>query len=438
MNGCRICLRVLLISCAFLVGMFGPISSHDAQAKPPNILLILADDVGRETIGCYGGEFYATPNVDRLARGGLKFNHSYVSPVCHPTRTTLITGKYLTTIGSPKWGSFPTGPLEQQTVAHQLKQAGYATAAAGKWHLATLQDDPQHPHRLGFDEYCFFGWHEGPRYWQPRLWQNGALRDDVADRFGPDVYTEFLIDFMQRNKSGPFFAYFPMTLCHAVSDDYLPRPAHGPRDRYMTFAEMLAEMDLRVGQLIDAVKELGIAEETLIIFTTDNGTSTKNFIRHEGEKLIVEEAPVTRCNGKMIRGAKGLYTDWGIGVPTVAYWPGTIEPGKTTDEFVDVSDYLPTLNELAGSPAPEFDVDGRSFAGLLTGGRYEPRDWICSQKAGSSCIRARDWKLLSNGQLFDMRNDPDEKQPIVAADDTDESTAARGRLQTILNSIVDR
>ena len=209
----------------------------------PNIVLILADDVGREAIGCYGGESYPTPNIDRLSREGMLFQHFYSAPVCHPTRVALISGRYLHSLGNPKWGYYPPGKPEEQTIAHAMRRAGYRTAAAGKWHLAMLKDDPDHPSRLGFDEHCFFGWHEGPRYWQPLLWQNGQRRTDANERFGPDVYIEFLIDFMHRNRDQPFFAYYPMTLSHAVSNDLDPHPPHGPLERYMTFAEMMTEMD---------------------------------------------------------------------------------------------------------------------------------------------------------------------------------------------------
>ena len=133
----------------------------------PNVVLILADDVGREAIGCYGGESYPTPNIDRLAREGMKFDHFYAAPVCHPTRVALISGRYLHSVGNPKWGYYAKGDFEKQTLAHAMKRTGYATAAAGKWHLAMLKDDHQ-PSRLGFDEHCFFGWHEGPRFWEPQ------------------------------------------------------------------------------------------------------------------------------------------------------------------------------------------------------------------------------------------------------------------------------
>ena len=220
--------RTLLL---LTIAAFKICGSSDALADPaPNVLLILVDDVGTDAIGCYGGESYPTPNVDKLAAQGMKLNHFYVSPVCHPTRVALMTGKYLWSHGNPRWGYFNKGAAEQETLPARLQELGYATAAAGKWHLAKLDKDPQQPHRAGFDEYCFFGWHEGPRFWDPLIWENGQRCENTNGKYGPDLYTDFLIEFMKKSHAAgkPFFAYYPMALAHAVSDDFLPRPPHGP------------------------------------------------------------------------------------------------------------------------------------------------------------------------------------------------------------------
>jgi len=416
----------LAVSCAFA-----------SDRQPPNILFILVDDMGREALGAYGGESYPTPNIDRLARKGLRFDHFYAAPVCHPTRATLVSGKYLTTLGMPKWGAYPGGAAEKQTLAHQLKQAGYATGISGKWHLAKLEDDPQHPHRMGFDQYCFFGWHEGPRFWNPRIWQNGQLRNDVDDRYGPDVYYEFLEDFIRRNRKGPFFAFYSMTLAHPVSNDLNPHPPHGPHGRYMTFAEMVGETDRYVGKITKLIQKLGIAENTLIFFTTDNGTSPTNYIRHEGRKLI-EEPPVhSTWKGRRILGGKKTLTDWGIRVPAIAVWPGNIPEGETTGALVDVSDIFPTFNDLAGLPRPDYALDGVSFAGLLTGKPHVSREWVFSQKDDFACVRTRNWKLRSDGILFDMANDPLETSPISLEEDSPRARIAREQLSRWLDPLTE-
>ena len=404
-------------------------ASFSETGKKPNIILIMADDVGREVPGCFGGTTYKTPNIDRLAKEGSRFNHVYAAPVCHPSRITLMTGRYPFKLGTPGWGTFP----KAQTFARELKKAGYATAVAGKWQLTLLGRDPEQPHRLGFDGYCLFGWHEGPRYWQPHIWQDGKRRTDVKDRYGPDVYADFLVDFMKAHKGGPFFLYYPMVLCHDVSDDFKPFPPYGPgMDRYENYKEMVDEMDRIVGRITDSVDALGIADETLILFTTDNGTESETIVRHEKGELL-REKNVSSFHGEQILGGKGQLTDWGIRVPTIARWPGIVPAGRSNDELIDFTDFLPTFNELAGLPAPSFEIDGNSFAALLTGGNHQPREWIFSQRSKNDyCLRTERWKLCHNGRLYDTREDPSEKNPINPEQDTPESAEARKRLTKLI------
>jgi arylsulfatase A len=418
-------LRILIL------GIFlSPTGKLVAQPHPPNILLILADDVGREVLGCYGGTSYETPHLDRLAAQGMKFDRFFVCPVCHPSRTTLLTGRYPSSLGSPEWGTFPE-PAASSTVAQVLRNAGYTTAVAGKWQLALLGKDLDHPHRLGFDEYCLFGWHEGPRYFQPLIWQNGERRENVSERFGPDVYAEFLIDFMERNKDRPFFAFSSLALCHDVSDDFKPVPPHGPNGRYLTFAEMVAEMDRVVGRLLDAVERLGLEENTLVFFTTDNGSPVKSKIRHDGEEFEYEQI-VSEWKGSAVPGAKGKLTDWGTCVPTFARWTGVIPQEATDDHLIDISDILPTFAELTGAALPEVSLDGQSFAGLLTGQDYQPRQWVISETGPKHFVRTDKWKLLHDGTLFNLRADPGEERPILPEQDSEDSKAARKELGLIL------
>lgn len=420
----------------FLVLLLAPLCTAEPSERPPNIIFIMADDLGREAVGAYGGESYATPRLDRLAETGLKFEHFYATPKCHPTRLAVVSGRYAGSLGNPLWGSFPGGEVERQTVAHHLKQAGYATVAAGKWHLQKLVDDPQHPYRLGFDEYAFYGWREGPRYWSPLIWQNGERREGLEDAYGPDVFVDFLHDFMSRHREQPFFAYHAMVLPHPVSNDLDPHPPHGPKGRYMTYAEMVAETDRIVGRVVDAVDELGIAENTLIFFTADNGTPPSNYIRHEGRRLIHEPPIVSMWKGRPVPGGKRQFNDWGIRMPTMAVWPGTIKPGTTTDAMADISDLFPTFGRLAGLGPPDFPLDGVSFAGLLTGGAHVSREWIFSQTDDAACIRTREWKLHSDGRLFHMIRDPFEEEPVLPEKDDAASAAARAYLEAQLAPLI--
>lgn len=408
----------------------------NSAERPPNIVLIFADDVGREVIGCYGGQSYQTPNIDKLAQRGMKFENFHAAPVCHSSRIMLMTGRYPSRFKSPKWGTYPR-QAESTCIANLLKKQGVQTAIAGKWQLAMLKEDPSHPYRLGFENYSLFGWHEGPRFWSPLIWQNGKMRGDTQDKFGPAEYVKFLKDFMAENKERPFFACYSMALCHAVSDDFVPRPPHGPKGRYMTYGEMVAEMDLRVGQVIDAIDELGISDHTLVLFTTDNGTTRTNFIRHEGNKLINDRQTVSQIDGRKIVGAKTKFTDWGIRVPTIAVWPGKIKPGTQTSLLGDLTDLLPTFVELVSAEKPDLTVDGQSFAPVLLGESNKgPREWACVQNGKLSCVKNTRWKLISDGRLYDLKNDPDETEAIRTKDDTAESMAARKALDQLQQQIL--
>jgi arylsulfatase A len=412
-------------------------SASAEKTDRPNILLIMADDVGRETLGCYGGTSYKTPQLDRLAEAGMRLTHCYSMPVCHPTRVCLMTGRYPFRYGA-RWGSFPN---QARTLAHALKDAGYATAVAGKWQLVLQKTNPDHPRQLGFDDSCLFGWHEGPRFHQPYIWENGRRRPDLEepDVFGPDVYTEFLIDFMSRNRDKPFLAYFPMALCHEISDDFLPPPPPGPDGKYLDYRQMIETMDTLVGRLVTALERLELREKTVVLFTTDNG-SPRSYLTHLEQrdgKVIRHHAPVvSEMDGRQIRGGKGSLTDAGTRVPLIANWPGTIKPGQVVDDLVDFSDFLPTLAELAKARLPRDPApDGHSFAVRLRGQGSGPREWVFCEQKNRQWVRNRHWKLYNDGRLFDMQNDPDETKPLAESDTGQESAVARRQLTAALQTL---
>jgi arylsulfatase A len=403
------------------------------RAESPNIVLIMADDVGREVLGCYGGTSYRTPNIDRLAADGIRFEHAYVMPVCHPTRTTLLTGQYPFRLGHPAWGSFPR-EAESRTLPALLRQAGYATAVAGKWQFALLTDDVEQPHRMGFDEYCLYGWHEGPWYYQPHIRQNGMLRDDVRQRYGPDVICEFVIDFMERSKERPFFVFYSMSLCHAETND-LDKPAPvGPNGRYDSYAEMVDKMDERVGRVIDALDRLNLREETLVIFSADNGTAAHNLIDAEGGQYIYEPV-VSKLGDREIRGGKGSLTDWGTRVPLIVNRPGTIQPGEISSDLMDASDFLPSLVDVAGALLPPgIKLDGHSMTARLRSDAA-PRPWVFAEHKGKCFARNQRWKLYRDGRFYDMQTDPDEESPLEKVDLPLAGSDAQRELQQALDGL---
>lgn len=380
-------------------------------AERPNILLILADDVGCDVLRSYGGTSYRTPHLDKLAKEGMRFNHCYSMPVCHPTRICLLTGRYPFRTGNAKWGSFPKAE-ERNTIAQSMKSAGYATVVAGKWQVALLGKDLQHPHRLGFDEYALFGWHEGARYHDPLIWQNGKRRPDTEGKYGPNIYTDVLIDFMTRERKQPFFAFYSMALCHDVTDDLKEPVPYGPDGRYLNYKEMAESMDEQVGKLVAALDRQGLRKNTLILFTGDNGTAKSSILRAENGKYI--RVPVySMQHGKRVRGGKGNLTNDGTNVPLIANWPGHVKAGTVSDALVDMCDFFPTSVDLAGGEIPSgVTLDGKSFSRALTDSEFTGRPWVYASRGGAFTVRDQEWKLYSNGRLFNMRDDPSERKRL--------------------------
>ncbi len=410
----------------------------------PNILLIMADDVGREVLGACGGTSYETPNLDRLAAGGTRFTYAFSCPVCAPTRVKILTGRYgfRTT---QRWGHIPA---DERTFGHVLAEAGYATAIAGKWQMALLKKNPDHCREMGFQQSCVFGWHEGPRYYGPYLYENGKPKRYADDVYGPDVYVDFLVDFMKAHRdpskgSGqgrPFLAYYSMALCHAVSDDFWPPPPKPPgRDRYRAYAECVAEMDKNVGRLVRALEDLGLRENTLVLYTTDNGTPSAFIVdakKVDGKRRYPKEPVFSRWHGEKVRGGKGKMTDLGTRVPLIANWPGRTPAGAVCDDLIDFSDVLPTLADLAGARLPSGrPIDGVSFAPQLVGNKGEPRQWAYNQHGKKAWVRTHRWKLYRDGRLFDVDADPEETHPVKPGQGGDEAAAARRRLQAVLDDL---
>jgi arylsulfatase A len=327
------------------------------------------------------------------------------------------------------------------TFAHVLKDAGYATAVAGKWQLTLMKNQPDHARQLGFDQSALFGWHEGPRYHNPLIYRNGKIWEDVRkpDVYGPDVYTEFLIDFMARNKDRPFFAYYSMALCHEISDDFSPVPPPAPDGHYRTFEEMIEDMDERIGRLVAALERLGLREKTLILFTTDNGSprSYLTEVEYRDGKPIRHHKPViSMMNGATVRGGKGTLTDAGCRVPLIANWPGVVPAGRVTDDLVDFTDFLPTLAQVVGtSPPGDVRLDGLSFADRLEGRPGHSRDWVFVEHSGKRFVRTQQWKIYDDGRLFDMKQDPKEAEPVVPEQQSAEAAAARKKLQNVLDGL---
>ncbi len=399
-----------------------PVSAD--RASRPNIVLIMADDIGYECYGAYGGTSYKTPVLDKIAASGMRFDHAYANPLCTPSRVKIMTG--LSNVRN--YTSFSTLKKTERTIGHMMKEGGYRTAIAGKWQLFGAEHYPDSirgkgalPQNMGFDRHCLWQVDKlGSRYWGPTITIDGELRTFPEDVYGPDVYSQFLLDRMEEYKNEPFFLYYPMALVHSP---FLPTPDSANRtskNKQQNFADMVAYMDKIIGRIVDKTEELGIAERTLILVTGDNGTH-RSIKSNMGEKVIV--------------GGKGLPTDAGTHVALFGYQPGTVPARSISSDLVEFSDFAPTIADAAGV-APLAPTDGRSFLPQLLGKKGEPRETVFvyywpRPERGQPLRFARDkrWKLYGTGELFDVQTDVLEKTPIKNS----ESEIIRRKLQAAMD-----
>jgi len=419
-----------------------------SPGQQPNIIFIMVDDLGKEWVSCYGAEEIETPVLDKLAAGGMKFNNAYSMPQCTPTRATLLTGQYPWRTGwcnhwdVPRWGAGCHFDWKHNVAfARQLKKVGYATAAAGKWQINDFRVTPDAMQRHGFDECCMWTGYEtgnppsGKRYWDPYIHTKEGSKT-YAGRFGCDVFTDFLIDFIRRNKDRPMLLYFPMALTHGPLTTTPAEPnVSGNMARHKA---MVRYVDLSVGRIVKVLDELKIRDNTILIFSTDNGTSG---------------SISGRLNGRLVRGGKAKLTENGICEPFIVNCPGLVPAGVETDALTDFTDLLPTFCELAGADLPEgVEIDGKSIAGVILGrDKSGPRQWIMALGHGPAAldekgvrpkqdftdrsIRDVRFKVITQGAqiagLFDLKADPAERHNLLGSTDP-QVVAARKKFEAII------
>ena len=424
-------------------------------AAPPNLVLIMVDDLGPEWISAYGGEGIETPNIDKLAEGGLVFHNAYSMPQCTPTRVTLLTGQYPFRHGwtnhwdVPRWGAgCHFDPAHNLSFARLLRNAGYATAIAGKWQINDFRVQPDALALHGFDEWSVWTGGEGgnpvsnERYWDPYVYTSEADSQTYEGGFGPDLFSDFLIDFVGRNRSRPMLIYYPMALTHGP----LVTTPHEPfaESRLEKHKAMVRYTDFLVGRLVKALDDAGVRDNTILFFTTDNATARG--IRG-------------RLNGRMIQGGQGRLTENGPRQPFIVNGPGHVPAGAETHELTDFSDIFPTFCELAGVEVPsDLEVDGKSIAGLLLGRETSgPREWILAMGAGAAVldergvrgvteyaprvIRGKRYKIHVHNteirELYDLELDPAESRNVLESQQP-EHRGALARLRAVAAGLPSR
>ncbi len=424
--------------------------------KKLNFVFFLIDDLGWTDVGCYGSSFYETPNIDKLASEGMRFTDAYAAcPVCSPTRASIVAGKYPARLGITQWigaSQKPTKyvdrlPLEEITIAEVFKREGYATGFVGKWHLAPPDSKRRadfYPDRQGFD-INIGGDYSGapPTYFYPYKNKRRALEMMPAGGEEGEYLTDRLTDeslkFLEANKDRPFLLYLSHYAVHTpleskqnLTDKYkakaekLPKPV-GPRfipvyGRYMTkcvqdnptFAGMVQSVDESVGRVMKKLEELGVADNTVVIFMSDNG----------GLSTVPREAPTSNLP---LRAGKGWLYEGGIREPMIIKWPGVVKPGSVCSEPVTSTDFYPTMLEMAGLPLmPEQHVDGVSLMPLLTNKGKLDRKAIYwhyphfhgSGSRPSGAVRAGDYKLIewyenNRIELYNLKNDLGERNDLA-------------------------
>ena len=421
-----------LLLAAVILANVAPAVLPAASARPPNVILILADDLGTPPVAAYGNSYYQTPRLDRLAREGLRFTDAYAAcPVCSPTRAALMTGQYpartrvtdfipgaaypFARLRQPDWQKFL--PLAAGTLAEELAARGYATALFGKWHLARAYVGPESvaegPDRQGFQE--TFITHKPKKGDDPE-----------KDPHGVEAITTRALDFIGRHRDRPFFLYLPHNSIHApimapraLVEKHRARPGSDRPENNPVIAAMMEVLDTSVGRIIDRLDELGLGRDTLVLFQGDNG----------GLLADAAQAPW--------RGGKAQLYEGGIRVPFLARWPGVVPAGTTSAAPVTSVDVFPTVLELSGRHAgPGTVIDGVSLAAHLRGGPPPAREAIfwhyphyhaAGDGGPAGAVRAGDWKLIEYyehtltgtgraPELFNLRADPAETRNLASAE----------------------
>lgn len=402
-------------------------STSAAKVQRPNVILILADDLGVETINAYGGEYY-TPRIDALARSGVTFLNAHATPLCTPSRVRLMTGRE----NAKSYQAFGYLSPSERTFGNMFRDAGYATAIVGKWQLSGNGFDGRvgiTPKGAGFD--TAYLWQEktfaakGSRYWGPTLVENGKSTIN-EEGFGPDYQSRFALDFIEKNKDRPFFLYYPMVLAHSpfvATPDSLT--AEGAKNK---FGGMVAYMDKLVGDLLDKLKATGLDKNTVVIFTGDNGTNRQI---------------TSMRNGFPVEGGKGLSTISGTHVPMVVSWPDHYAAGETRDALFDFEDVLPTITDIAGIPTHSSGIDGVSQRPVIEGRKDHARDWIFMHYAPvwisepARFVFDAHWKLYGDGRFVAIDPVRSTETPVPSTGASREARARKAAFQKLLATIGD-
>ncbi|RPH00767.1 MAG: N-acetylgalactosamine 6-sulfate sulfatase [Candidatus Pelagibacter sp. TMED153] len=430
--------------------------SNKKIKNQPNILFILLDDLGKEWVSGYDADDIDTPNIDSLLKGGMKFTNVWSMPQCTPSRVTLMTGQYpfrhgwINHYDVPRWGhgvNFDSN--KNPSLARILKKAGYNTCIAGKWQINDFRLQPDSMIEHGFDDYCMWTGGEGgnlkkseKRYWDPYIHTKEGSKTYPGE-FGEDIFSDFIIDFMEKNKQNPMFIYYPMCLPHGPLTT-TPLEPH-IKDKIDKHKAMVGYTDIILKKLVTALEKLKIRNNTIIFWTTDNGTAGN----------------ITgQINGEKIKGGKTYLTQNGVNEPFIVNWPGTISPGTNTNALIDFSDILPTFADLGGAELPKkYKYDGKSFKDLLIGKKnHSGRNWILTMGSHPAkitdgrvnnvhvyrdrALREKRYKVFVDtlkeiSHIYDLENDKYERDNLIYSK-SEEIIKVLKKFKSIIDSLPSR
>lgn len=409
-------LVMAMLATAGLSGQSQPLTLNGQKL---NVVLIVSDDMGYETLDYNKAVNYHTPNIDALAGESTVFTNCDAQPLCVPSRVKLITGQY-NYRNYINWGSFN---LEMPALGSMMRNAGYATGAFGKWHLS------RSPEELGFDDYSLFDGSPGNLSYAEffnRYYYNSPLKEKSGDyiaAYAPDRFNQQLLRFIDDNKTKPFFIYYPMSLAHNPFEPTPDSKDPACRDWQQNFEDMVAYADKLIGRVIARLKQTGLYDNTVIIYTGDNGTKTLAHIMSDGTTIY---------------GGKGTHTNDGCHVPLFIKYDGK---NRLSEELVDFTDFYPTLAEIVGHDLKPLakKVDGASLIQVLQNkpGRKKPYIFSTYFEPLSCYIRNAQYKLYYDGRLFDIKNDPRELKPYYVQNDGYQTAAARAVLRSALEDLLD-
>jgi arylsulfatase A len=409
-----------LLSLPVIGAMMNP-SLAEAQKnlqKKPNIIFILADDLGYAEIGCNGSDRYKTPNIDKLATQGLRFTHAYATPLCGPSRATLLTGRYVFRTGATNQDACSSVFTKaEKAIPYYIKPAGYVTTCIGKW--GQLPDDPSD---FSFDEYLrFFG--SGVYWTEPGKKQNYRVNGTdmllKENEYMPDLMHQKMVDFLTKNKDKQFFAYYSMSHVHG---EIVRTPDSKPTTTDF-YDDNIVYMDKLVGALRKELDRLKLSDNTILIFFSDNGTAGGH-------------SDVATIGGRRLSGQKGSMLEGGSLEPLIVYWPGVTPKGKVSDDLISETDFLPTFAEITGATLPkDIVLDGQSFNAQIHGQKGNPRNSVFVQLANNYWVRNSGWKLDQSGNLFDMSKAPFEEIAVPVDTKDPIAMATRSSLQAELDRL---